>query len=191
MRKLSCFIASAFGKKDVDQIYKISILPNLKSVNIKCHRMDKVEHNEDIDDKIIELIKECDFCIADLTYARPSVYYESSYLSGLGKEVIFTARQDHFSPNEKDIQGNEKIHFDLQMKNIIKWNKPKCSSEFARKLKMRIDLIIKSIQAKLKDKEKLAEVRERVKRMSSTSKLDTMEDFILAKMKENKWKFIK
>ena len=191
MRNITCFVASAFGKTDVDKIYKNIIYPTLKRMNIKCHRVDKIEHNEDIDDKIIELINKCDFCIADLTYARPSVYYESGYFNGLGKEVIFTVRQDHFSPKEKDIQGNERIHFDLQMKNIIKWNKPECSSEFTRKLKSRICLITKPIQVKLKGKEKLAEARERFKRISSTSKLDIMEDLILSKMRKNKWTPIK
>jgi len=71
MRNITCFVASAFGKADVDKIYKNIIYPTLKRMNIKCHRVDKIEHNEDIDDKIIELINKCDFCIADLTYARP------------------------------------------------------------------------------------------------------------------------
>jgi len=187
MRKLSCFVASAFGKADVDKIYKNSIYPTLKSMNIKCSRVDKLEHNEDIDDKIIELIQKCDFSIADLTYARPSVYYESGYFSGLGKEVIFTARQDHFLPNETDIQGNQRIHFDLQMKNIIQWSKPEHSSEFARKLKSRIDLITKPILMKLKDEEGLTEAREKFKRMSPTGKLHTMNEFIRSKMMKNKW----
>lgn len=191
MRKLSCFVASAFGKTDVDKIYNKSIHPTLKSMNIKCHRVDRVEHNEDIDDKIIELIQKCDFCIADLTYARPSVYYESGYFSGLGKEVIFTARKDHFSPNEADVQGNQRIHFDLQMKNIIQWNNPERSSEFARKLKSRIYLITKPILAKAKEEERLTEARERFKRISSTGKLDTMKEFIRSKLMKNKWAPIK
>ena len=67
-------MACAFGKEDVDEIYKNAILPVLKSMEIKPYRVDLIEHNDDIDDKIIELILKCDICIADLTYSRPSAY---------------------------------------------------------------------------------------------------------------------
>ncbi|HUS50435.1 MAG TPA: hypothetical protein VMZ91_09740, partial [Candidatus Paceibacterota bacterium] len=91
MKKISCFVACAFGKDDVDEIYENAILPVLKLMEIKPYRVDQIEHNDDIDNKIIELISKCDICIADLTYARPSVYYEAGYFTGLGKSVIFIA----------------------------------------------------------------------------------------------------
>jgi len=47
-------------------------------MEIKPYRVDIIEHNDDIDNKIIELILKCDICIADLTYSRPSVYYEGN-----------------------------------------------------------------------------------------------------------------
>jgi nucleoside 2-deoxyribosyltransferase len=118
-------VACAFGKDDVDEIYKNAVLPVLKSMKIKLYRVDLIEHNDDIDDKIIELILKCDICIADLTYSRPSVYYEAGYFKGLGKSVIFIVRKDHFSPKTEDVYGNFKIHFDLQMKNIIPWSSTK------------------------------------------------------------------
>ncbi|MFH0893417.1 MAG: hypothetical protein V2A54_03185 [Bacteroidota bacterium] len=136
MRKLNCFIACAFGRPDVDEIYNKSLKKVLKKLNINALRVDKINHNENIDKKIIELIKKCDFCIADLTYARPSVYYEAGYVHGMKKEVIFTARKDHFSSKKED---HLKIHFDLLTKNIISWKTPNFT--FEKSISERIKLI--------------------------------------------------
>jgi nucleoside 2-deoxyribosyltransferase len=62
-------------------------------MKIEPLRVDQIEHNDDIDDKIIELIKKCDFCIADLTYARPSVYYEAGYVYGLKKHETLSINE--------------------------------------------------------------------------------------------------
>lgn len=138
--RLNCFIATAFDKKDVDSIYKNIIVPVLKKYSIVPLRVDKIEHNDDIDDKIFELLDKCDFCIADLTYARPSVYYEAGYAIGNQKSVIYTARKDHFKPQISDHEGNLRVHFDLQMKNIIPWSIP--DKTFKLKLENRIRKIV-------------------------------------------------
>lgn len=85
---LRCFVASAFGKNDVDQIFKKCLRPVLRVNSIRAYRVDVVEHNDDIDDKIYELIDTADLVIADLTYARPSVYFEAGYALGKGIPVI-------------------------------------------------------------------------------------------------------
>ena len=59
--KLKCFIACAFGKKDIEKIYNAAILKVLSKLKIIPLRVDKVEHNDNIDLKIIELINQCDF----------------------------------------------------------------------------------------------------------------------------------
>ena len=125
--RLTCFVASAFDHPDVDRIYRSIIKPALRELDIVVARVDGIEHNDDIDDKIFSLLDDCDLCIADLTYARPSVYYEAGYAFGKGKPVIYLARSDHFRPRIEDPKGNLKVHFDLQMKNIIPWSSP-CDS---------------------------------------------------------------
>ena len=65
-------MASAFGRDDVDHVYTKLIKPTLRSLDVDAFRVDRVEHNEDIDNKLFELLDSADFCIADLTYARPS-----------------------------------------------------------------------------------------------------------------------
>ncbi len=201
MRALKCFIASAFGHNDIDRIYKKTIKPLLRKMKIKPLRVDMIEHNDDIDDKIIELIKNCDFCIADLTYARPSVYYETGYVNGLNKQVIFLARSDHFKPKENDVMGNECIHFDLQMKNIISWKIP--STKLTKRLLSRLNTVTKPLIKDLKKRElaqkdesefaKMPQI-EKLSRISVAARLDlkqrcfTLEDqnvqYLLAAMKK-------
>jgi len=137
---LKCFIASAFDKNDVDKIYEDVYAPILKNLSIRPLRVDKVEHNDDIDDKIISLIEESDFCIADLTFARPSVYYEAGYACGRNKPVIYTIRKDHFKVTLDDPNGFLRVHFDLRMKNIIPWSINDIA--FPQKLEKRIKKII-------------------------------------------------
>jgi nucleoside 2-deoxyribosyltransferase len=143
---MNCFIASPLGHADVDLIFEQTILPVLSKLKVKPLRVDRVEHNEDIDDKIFELIDRSDLCIADLTYARPSVYYEAGYAFGQGKPVIYIARSDHFKPRLDDPVGNFKIHFDLQMKNIIQWTKP--DRYFRHKLEKRLKYILRGLPRK-------------------------------------------
>jgi hypothetical protein len=70
-------------------------------------RVDDIEHNIDINDEIIAAIRQSRFVIADFTEQRAGVYFEAGYAKGLGLEVIWLCREDHFD--------NE--HY-----NFIKWN---------------------------------------------------------------------
>lgn len=90
------------------------------------HIVDEVHHNDFIMDKVLNLIKESRFVIADLTCApevdgvtpskgvRGGVYLEAGYAKGLGKQVIFTCRDDPAS--------RARIHFDVKQVNTIFWN---------------------------------------------------------------------
>lgn len=180
-------MACAFGKEDIDEIYENAILPVLKSVEIKPYRVDLIEHNDDIDDKIIELILKCDICIADLTYSRPSVYYEAGYFKGLGKPVIFIARKDHFSPKTEDLYGNFKIHFDLQMKNIIKWSSTKRVDTFKRKMLSRIKLISRPLLQRIEKDYKQKKGEQDFSRLSQKVKQLTIETQLLKFFKKRPW----
>jgi len=180
-------VACAFGKDDVDEIYQNAILPVLKSMEIKSYRVDQIEHNDDIDDKIIELILKCDICIADLTYSRPSVYYEAGYFKGLGKSVIFIARKDHFSPKTEDVYGNFKIHFDLQMKNIIPWSSTKRVDTFKRKLLSRLKLISKPLLQRIEKDHKQKKSQLDFSRLSQKGKQLIIETQLLKFLKKRSW----
>jgi nucleoside 2-deoxyribosyltransferase len=150
---MKCFVASAFDRKDVDAIYDRAVRPTLKQLKVSPLRVNRVLHNEDVDDKIFELLDAADICIADLTYARPSVYYEARYAFAAGKPVIYIAREDHFQPLADDPEGNLRIHFDLQMKNIIPWKE--ANRKFADALRGRIRHVMRPLQ----DRKRISEAR--------------------------------
>jgi nucleoside 2-deoxyribosyltransferase len=190
MRNFSCFIACAFDKEDVDEIYDKVIKSVVIELGMDVYRVDRIEHNDDVDDKIIALIHSCDICIADLTYARPSVYFEAGYFKGLNKPVIFTVRKDHFKPKENDIHGNERVHFDLQMKNIIGWSSIEHVKTFSTRLKNRLRLVISPIIKNKQEKEENNKAAKIFNAMPQQKRLDSIRTAIIKKLKSNNWKSI-
>lgn len=59
---------------------------------IQAERVDDPASTDRITDRIIESIQRAEFVIADLTDARPNVYYEAGYAHGIGKVPIYVAR---------------------------------------------------------------------------------------------------
>jgi hypothetical protein len=133
----------AFDHNDTDSIFQ-QMKRTLREIGVSLRRVDRIEHNDDIDDRIILEIKQADFVIADLTYARPSVYFEAGYAQGRPVPVVYTARKDHFQSRSDDSHGNFRVHFDLQMRNIIVWARPG-DAMFARRLKTRVNKVISPI----------------------------------------------
>ena len=137
---MRCFVAMAVGRADTDRIYDKHILPTLRAAGIRAVFMGRLEHNDDIDKRIIREIEACDFCIADLTYARPSVYFEAGYAQRK-VPVIYTSREDHLRPRADDAFGNYRVHFDLLMRNIVPWSNPH-DRTFSRRLTKRIGIVV-------------------------------------------------
>ncbi len=166
---MKCFIASAFGHDDVDAVYDQCIIPVLNKLRVTPLRVDRIVHNEDIDNKIFELLDSSDIVIADITYARPSVYYEAGYAVGKGIPVVYTVRGDHFHSREDDPQGNLRVHFDLQMKNIIPWDNP--DQVFSNTLERRMQRVLEPL-VKVKDHQLLiAEARVNFASLSISDRL--------------------
>jgi hypothetical protein len=115
-RQINCFVAMAFGHKDCDKIYDSKILPILRELRLFPIRVDRRQHRDDLNNYIIRMIKNSNIVIADLTYARPSVYYEADFAERISS-VVYTVRKDHLSRSQKD--ESLRVHFDLQMKKII------------------------------------------------------------------------
>jgi len=132
--KPTCFIAMAFGKEDTEKLYDNLILPVLNKLNIRPIIINRQESNDDLNLQIIDELKKCDFAIADLTYARPSVYFEAGFAQR-AVEVIYTVRADHLEINKPD---ELRVHFDLQMKNLITWSGTD-DKKFSEKLTRRIE----------------------------------------------------
>jgi hypothetical protein len=75
-------------------------------------RIDKVEHNNRIDDEIIAHIRRSRFIVADMTGNRGGVYFESGFALGLGLEVIWLCRKGRLN----------RVHFDNRQYNFIEWS---------------------------------------------------------------------
>jgi len=166
---MKCFVASAFGRDDVDAIYDGCIRPALKKVAAQPLRVDRIEHNGDIDDMIFHLLDSAEFAIVDLTYARPSVYYEAGYAAGCGKPVIYIARSDHLRARDSDPDGLLRVHFDLQMKNIVSWSAP--NEAFRKRLESRLRHVLAPLLKQQLETERLIRERQEFMRLPQSSKL--------------------
>lgn len=110
------------GDSSADSIYNRLIEPTIRRIGLAPRRVDRVMHNERIDQKILSELQTCHVVVSDLTFARPSVYWEAGFAEGRDVPVIYTCRKDHLKPRADDEFGNFKVHFDLQTKNIIPWS---------------------------------------------------------------------
>ena len=160
----------------------------MAKLKLVAKRVDRVQHNDDIDNKLIELMQTSDLCIADLTYARPSVYYEAGDFSGLGKPVVFTSRKDHFKPIENDQFGNFRVHFDLQMKNIIAWTDPKRVDVFAKALQARLNLVTGPIYARSLATERATEQQKAFALLSPAERVGLIETEADKYLRQRLWK---
>ena len=156
MRRLKCFVAMAFDRHDTDHIYEKIIKPEIVAVPAACVRVDRIEHQKGIDAFIIEQIQQSDFCLVDLTYARPSVYYEAGFAERQ-LPVVYTCRSDHLSRNADE---GLRVHFDLQMKPIVKWKDPN-DSTFRKRLRRRVRFVTKPLLLGLRQENVLQLARER------------------------------
>src|SRR5262245_34534965 len=102
--KLRCFVAMAIGQGDTDKMF-FRVRTYLRSIGIDARRVDQVEHNNNIDGQILKELDACDLVWADLTYARPSVYFEAGYAERRPVPVVYTCRRDHLSPHASDAFG--------------------------------------------------------------------------------------
>ena len=100
------------------EAYEKGILPGVKDAGYKPYRVDKDDHIDKIDDKIIAEIRRSRFIVADFTHggegARGGVYFEAGFALGFGKPVFYTCRKDQI----------ENVHFDTRQYNHILWETP-------------------------------------------------------------------
>ena len=78
-----------------------------KRCGLHAERVDEAHSNERITDRILESIRRAEYVIADLTGARPNVFYEAGYAQGLKKTPIYIARD------------GTKLEFDLKDYPVI------------------------------------------------------------------------
>ncbi len=121
----NAFLAMWFGA-DGDRAYRDSVSTAVANAGYHLQVVDDEPYNGFIMDKVVNLINDSAFVIADLTAApesiqgdavlggvRGGVYWEAGYAAGQKKQVILTCRDDS--------ETKKRIHFDLQQYNQIRW----------------------------------------------------------------------
>lgn len=109
-----CFVAMSFDPT-LNEAYEQGIYLAVKEgCKMDPVRIDLLQHNEKICDKILAEIRSCQFIIGDFTLQRAGVYFEAGFAMGLGRPVIWTCREDDF----------ENTHFDTRQYNHIVWDTP-------------------------------------------------------------------
>lgn len=136
------FVAQSF-QPDIVKIYKDVFEPITKKFDLTSILISDVEMKETIDNAILDQITQSRFIICDLTYARPSVYFEAGYTTGKGIQIFYTCRGDHNSDDEKFHADINKVHFDVRNRKITWWEQDKLE-EFKNELSERINIYLNS-----------------------------------------------
>lgn len=120
-----CFIAMSFDD-ELTPVLDQGIIPAVQAdCGFSAVRLDRVPHNDNINDRILADIRSAQFMIADFTKHRGGVYFEAGFALALGRPVIFTCHRD----------DHNAVHFDTRPYNYIIWED---ASDIRTKLTMRI-----------------------------------------------------
>ena len=108
---------------ELEDVYE-TIKRSFDNFGISAERADDIEHSGKITEEIINKIRSSEFLYADLTGARPNVYYEVGFAHALSKKVILYRK------------SGESLHFDLAGYNCPEY---KNLADLERKLKNRLE----------------------------------------------------
>jgi hypothetical protein len=128
-----CFVAMAVGRADTDQLYDRIVQPILRGRGVTPVLISRRQSNDDLNDQIVGQLERADLATVDLTYARPSVYFEAGFAQR-AVPVIYTVRADHLAAGQPE---DLRVHFDLQMKPLLLWRSP-TDQGFADSLQARL-----------------------------------------------------
>ena len=102
------FVITAY-ESDMDPIYE-AIQAAATTFSLSAKRVKDIVGDYRITNKILELIAQAKYVVADLTHERPNVYFELGYARGLGKTVITTVRK------------GTTVHFDVKDWTYIEYD---------------------------------------------------------------------
>lgn len=99
--------------------------PALTEAGYTPIKIDLLQYNGKVDDKILVEIRRSGFLVADTTGNRGGVYFEAGFALGLGLPVIWCVK-------EAEIKN---VHFDTRQYNHVTWSEP---AELKEKLYNRV-----------------------------------------------------
>ena len=98
-----------------------------EAFGLRAIRIDDVEHQDRITDRILENIESAEFIVADLSGEKPNVYYEVGYAHALGKRPILVRKT------------GTRLHFDLSVHNVPEYPN---NTELSAILRRRLEAIL-------------------------------------------------
>lgn len=172
----------AFGRSETDALYDNIIKPSIENISGKPYRIDKTKTREWLNQKIVTQVSRCDMMIADLTFTRPSVYFEAGLAEGQGKPVIYTCRSDHLQ------RGNAEpnvVHFDLDKKEIEQWSGVH-DTTFKRELGIRLAQYARPLLQERSHLDKLRQARKEYQALSESEKQTQLVEVLLSTMRKGR-----
>jgi hypothetical protein len=124
------FCAMWFSPK-LTPVWGVAIEPAIRSAGYEPLRIDRIEHNNKIDDEIVAAIRRSRFVVADFTGNRGGVYFEAGLAMGRDTPVIWTIRSGRF----------HRVHFDNRQYNFVDWSFEDLPG-FKKRLQNRIEATI-------------------------------------------------
>jgi hypothetical protein len=109
----TAFVAMWFDDA-MDDAWASGLRPGVVNAGFEPRRLKEEVHPDRIDTRIVAAIRSCRFLVADVTGARPAVYYEAGLAEGLNKTVVWTCRRDK----------EREMCFDTRQFRHILWDKP-------------------------------------------------------------------
>jgi len=109
----------------------IDVLSTIKRVcacfGVRAFRIDEVEHQDRITDRVLEMIRAAELLIVDLSGERPNVYYEIGFAHAIGKRPILYRK------------AGTRLHFDLSVHNVPEYMNV---TDLAGRLSKRLEAVL-------------------------------------------------
>lgn len=125
---MKCFVIMPYDP-EFDDVYATikSTLADVRSSSaLSCARLDETRPAGRITDRLLVALRECSFCVADLTGCNPNVMWETGYAMALGKPIVAVTQELSTLPFDvRDLQSlqydRRQLHRSLSgpLKNVV------------------------------------------------------------------------
>lgn len=122
MSNKTCFVVTAIGQAGsqerihADKVLTYLIEPVCSELNIQVIRVDRETTNGDINESILNHLKNDDLVIADLTWHNANAFYEFGYRQALGFPVVPIIKHDQRLPF--DVISKRTVFYDTDVSEI-------------------------------------------------------------------------